>query len=494
MQLAADMATIVSRAESGLTAKGDILPSISTSPPPLPRTPDTSVAIDPRIPIQAGKGLESKAAQATFWTVIDYGGATVLRTANSLILTRLLRPELFGLMTLAATLITGINLFADIGLAPNVIQSPRGDDSDFLNTAWTLGIIRSAAVFLVTLILVWPMSAFYHDPRIVGIVVALNCTMLISGFYSSNLWSLSRHLGVRRLFIIDFSAQAVGILATITWALLVGRTVWALVAGSWTFVVYRTAASHFRPLVPGIKNRFRWDKDSVQCLVHFGKWILLGTAASFFASQSDRLILGKLVSLSLLGVYGIAYSISDIPRAIINAFSQKVGYPFVAKMAYLPVSEFRQMFLRYRARVLVVGAFLLSLMVHLGGVLVTVMYDRRYHAASWMVPVLALGLWHTLMYATTQPALYSRGKSNYQAVGNIFYCIASVCCIPLGFHFWGMLGAVIAVAISDLPMYLTIVVAASRERISTWRQDLVMTATFLSILGIGFAIRAWIFH
>jgi O-antigen/teichoic acid export membrane protein len=470
------------------------LPSISTSPSPLSQTQETLVVDDAKIPIKAGKGLESKAVQATFWTVIDYGGATALRTANSLILTRLLRPELFGLMTLAATLNTGINLLADIGLAPSVVQSPRGDDSDFLNTAWTLGILRSAAVFLVTLILAWPMSAFYHDSRVVGIIIALNCTMLISGFYSSNLWSLSRHLGVRRLFILDISAQVVSMLATIAWTLLVGRTVWALVAGSWAYVVYRTAASHFRPLVPGIRNRFRWDKDSVHSLVHFGKWILLGTAASFFASQSDRLILGKLVSLSLLGVYGIAYSISDIPRAIINAFSQKVGYPFVAKMAYLPVAEFRQMFLRYRARVLVVGALLLSLMVHLGGVLVTVMYDKRYHAGSWMVPILALGLWHTLLYATTQPALYSRGKSNYQAIGNIFYCIASVSCIPLGFHFWGMLGAVIAVAVSDLPMYLTIVIAASRQRISTWRQDLVMTASFLSFLGIGFAIRASILH
>jgi O-antigen/teichoic acid export membrane protein len=478
----------------GHKAKGDILPSISTPTASLPRTAETTAANDPEVPIKAWKGLESKAAQATLWTVIDYGGATALRIVNSLILTRLLRPELFGLMTLASTLFVGINLFADIGLAPSVVQSPRGDDPDFLNTAWTAGIVRSAAVFLVTLVVAWPISAFYHDSRVAWIIIALNCNMMMSGFYSSNLWSLARHLGVRRLFMLDISAQVVGMVATITWAILVGRTVWAIVAGNLAYAVYRTAASHFKPLVPGIKNKFRWDKDSVETLVHFGKWILLGTAASFFASQSDRLILGKLVSLSLLGIYGIAYSVSDIPRAIINAFSQKVGFPFVAKMAHLPVPEFRQMFLRYRTRVLLVGAFLLSLMVHLGGVLVTVMYDRRYHDASWMVPILALGLWHTLMYATTQPALYARGKSNYQALGNIFYCLATIACIPLGFHFWGMLGAVIAVAVSDLPMYVTIVVAASRQRISTWRQDILMTASFLSFLGIGFAIRASMFH
>jgi O-antigen/teichoic acid export membrane protein len=296
MQTPWELTAIVSSANLSPATKGDILSSTSASPAPLPRTLEILVANDSKLPINVEEGLESKAVRATFWTVIDYGGATALRTVNSLILTRLLRPELFGLMTLASTLMTGINLFADIGLAPSVVQSPRGDDSDFLNTAWTLGIIRSAAVFLVTLILAWPMSSFYHDSRVVGIIISLNCTMLISGFYSSNLWSLRRHLGVRRIFVVDISAQVISMLTTIAWALLVGRTVWALVAGNWAYVVYRTAASHFRPLVPGIKNRFRWDKGSVHSLVHFGKWVLLGTAASFFASQSDRLILGKLVS------------------------------------------------------------------------------------------------------------------------------------------------------------------------------------------------------
>jgi O-antigen/teichoic acid export membrane protein len=473
--------------------KGVILPS--TSPPPalLLQTRETAAANDPKTATAPGKTLEAKAVQATFWTVVDYGSATGLRIVNSLILTRLLRPELFGLMTLVTTLIVGIGLFSDIGLAPSVIQSPYGDDRDFLNTVWTLQIIRSAAISVVAIIMAWPMALFYHDSRIVGIVIVLSLSILVSGFYSSNLLSLSRHLGVRRLFIFDFSAQFVTMAAAITWALLVGRTIWALVAGNCASVVFRIAASYFKPLVPGIRNRFCWDRKSVQSLFHFGKWILLGTAASFFASQSDRLILGKLVSLTLLGVYGIAYSISDIPRAVINAFSQKVGYPFVAKMTHLPIPEFRKMFLQYRSRVLVLGALLLTLMVHLGGFLVSKMYDSRYHAASWMVPVLALGLWHTLMYATTQPVLYCYGKSNYQAIGNVFYCSASISSIPLAFHFWGMIGAVVAVAASDFPMYLTILIGASRQRISTWRQDLVMTVIFLSFLGIGFAIRRSIF-
>jgi hypothetical protein len=59
----------------------------------------------------------------------------------------------------------------------------------------------------------------------------------------------------------------------------------------------------------------------------------------------------------------------------------------------------------------------------------------------------------------------------------------------LGFHFFGMFGAVVAVAAGDLPFYFVSVTGASREGVSTWRQDLQATGIFLVFLGVGFALR-----
>jgi len=293
---------------------------------------------------------------------------------------------------------------------------------------------------------------------------------------------------VRRLFLVDITAQILGLLITIACAWFY-PSVWALVIGATLSTVCRLAFSFYQDLVPGIRNSFGWDRECVHSLVHFGKWILLSTAFYFFASQADRLVLGKLISFSLLGVYSIAYSVSDIPRQVINAFAQKVGYPFIAKMSHLPSAEFSRIFLWYRLRVLLAGAAMLCVMVYVGGFLVKKMYDPRYHAAAWMVPVLALGLWHTLLYATTIPALLSLGKSQYQAIGNALYCVAVLTAIPISFHFFGMFGAVIAVAAGDLPFYFVSVAGASREGVSTWRQDLQATAAFLVLLGSGYAVR-----
>jgi O-antigen/teichoic acid export membrane protein len=432
--------------------------------------------------------LESLAARATFWTVMDYGCSMGIRVINSAILTRLLMPEAFGLMALVATLIVGVSLMSDIGLGPNVIQSRRGDDPVLLNTVWTLQVLRGAAIAVISFISAPVMALLYHESRLMALLPALGLITVIGSFNSTNLLSMSRHLGVRRLFLLDITAQILGLLVTAGCAVIY-PSVWALVIGSSFTTVLRLGLSFYRPLIPGIRNSFRWDRNSVHSLVHFGKWILLSTAFCFFASQADRLILGRLVTFSMLGVYSIAYTVSDIPRAVINAFTQKVGYPFIAKMVQLPIYEFRKIFLWYRFRALLAGAGMICLMVYLGGFLVSKVYDRRYHAASWMVPILALGLWHTLLYATTMPALLTLGKSSYQAIGNAFYCIAIIVTIPVAFHYFGMFGAVVAVAAGDLPMYFVLVVGASRESVSTWRQDLLATGAFLVFLATGFGLH-----
>ena len=158
------------------------------------------------------------------------------------------------------------------------------------------------------------MVLIYHEPRLTALVPALGLIVVTDSFKSTNLLSMSRHLGVRRLFLLDITARILGRLVTAGCAL-IHPSVWALVIGLAFTAVYRLVLSFYRRLIPGIRNSFCWDRDSVHSLVHFGKWILLSTAFGFFASQADRLILGRLITFSLLGVYSIAYTVSDIPRA-----------------------------------------------------------------------------------------------------------------------------------------------------------------------------------
>jgi O-antigen/teichoic acid export membrane protein len=431
--------------------------------------------------------LEKQAAKGTVYIVGYFGISLALRMVSSVVLTRLLSPGYFGLMTLLTTVLVGLNLFSHIGLADSVIQSPRGDEPVFLNTTWTLQALRGIGLWVLTILLAWPVARFYHEPRMIVLFPVLGFGCVIAGFASTSLLNLARHLEVGKTSMLELVGQIVYFIVTLIWALF-DPSLWALVGGRIASELTRTVISFF--IIPDLRPRFVLDKECIHSLLHFGKWILIGTALTFLATQSDRLILGKLISIEALGVYGVAFALSDMPRQIIGMFCMRVGFPFIARFAQQPRHEYRSIFLKYRLPVLVVGGLGLVLVVCTGDQLVLHLYDHRYRAAAWMVVVLALGLWHTMLYSTLSPAILALSKAHYNAVANLVYCISLFTLIPLGFHYYGILGAVVAVAVGDLPVYFVVLYAAYRERVGTLLQDALMTAAFVITLAGALGLRA----
>jgi O-antigen/teichoic acid export membrane protein len=437
------------------------------------------------------RALESRALKGTYFIVAFYGVALGLRFLSSIVLTRLFAPELFGLMTLLTTVIVGLNLFSHIGLEDSIIQNPRGDDEAFVNTAWTIQVLRGIGLWLVILLLSWPVALYYKQPLLLWLLPVVGFGCVIAGFSSPNLLTLSRHLGVGRLSLLELTSQFVLFAVSLIWAYF-QRTIWALAFGRVISELVRMLLS-YRLMGKGIRPRFVLERESVRSLLGFGRWILIGTALTFLANQSDRLILPKLLpsatAFQVLGVYGIAFSLSDLPRQIIGMFSSKVGFPFIAKFAHQPRPEFRKVLLKYRMMVLAAGAILLTFTICIGDVFILHVYKKPYHDAAWMIGIFAAGLWHTLLYNTISPAIMSLQKAHYNALANLLYCIALFTLLPLGYSYFGIIGAVAAVAISDLPVYIVNVYASYRQGLGMLRQDGLMTLFFLGTLAVGLVIR-----
>src|SRR5262249_52416768 len=86
--------------------------------------------------------LKVRVFWAGSWIVGGHVFALALRLLSSLIMTRLLAPDLFGIMAIATAVHVVVALLADVGLFQSIVQSPRGEDPSFLNTAWTLQVVR----------------------------------------------------------------------------------------------------------------------------------------------------------------------------------------------------------------------------------------------------------------------------------------------------------------------------------------------------------------
>jgi O-antigen/teichoic acid export membrane protein len=257
-------------------------------------------------------------------------------------------------------------------------------------------------------------------------------------------------------------------------------SIWAVVVSGFINSLVELVWSHF--LIPGKSNRFAWDKEAAKEIFSYGKWIFLSTALFFLCSQADRLILGKIFTLTMLGIYGIAFSLGDMPRQVIIAISGRVIFPSISLLAKLPREELRAKILNNRKLILIPLAVGLAIFVSFGDQLILILYRKEYAAASWMMPILALGIWHTTLYSMMGSCLLAVGKSQYQAMGNLLTFVNLCISIPLAYHLKGNLGAVIAIALGDLPTYAVTNYGLWREGLTCFWQDIQLTMLFVGVL------------
>jgi len=260
--------------------------------------------------IFTGDGLLARALRSLALTVAGFGGAQVLRLASNLILARLLFPEAFGLMAIVSVVIQGLMQFSDVGVSPAIMQSKRGDDPAFLNTAWTIQALRGVGLWLVACALAWPVAVIYDEPLLLQLLPVAGLSLLITGFNPTALDTAKRHLRWGRVTVIEFAVQITGIVAAVALAWW-WHSVWALVVSG--VLSAGVALVLFWLFLPGASNRMGWERLAASELISFGKWIFLSTICGFLFNQADKLILGKYLSFDVFGVYNIGFFLASFP-------------------------------------------------------------------------------------------------------------------------------------------------------------------------------------
>ncbi|MFC1876750.1 oligosaccharide flippase family protein [Thermodesulfobacteriota bacterium] len=388
-------------------------------------------------------------AKSTLWTFTGYGANQALRLGSNLILTRLLVPEIFGLGALINTFIMGLNMFSDIGIGPSIIQNRRGEELLFLNTAWTIQVLRGVAIWLGACIFAWPFAHFYSEQQLGWLISVSGITGLIAGFNSTGIFTTTRRLMLKRLTLIEIGTHLLSIVVIIVWVL-ISPTIWAFVAGSITSTSFKMLASHL--FLSDFKHKFIWDKNSARSLARFGRWIFISTVLGYFALHIDRLVLGKFLSLKELGVYSIALMIANSVKHLFQNMSHRILLPLYSKLKEIPDSELRRKVLKLRIRLLLIFMPILFILLILGQDLITFLYDPRYQEAGWMLQTLSAGI-IILIGTALGPIVLSFGDSYLHMkliAVKVFFIFSSML---VGGHYFGTNGVIIGVACSSLFYY-----------------------------------------
>jgi O-antigen/teichoic acid export membrane protein len=429
-----------------------------------------------------GDGLVARVMRSSAFTALGYGASQAMRLASNLILTRLLFPEAFGMMALVSVFIVGLTMFSDVGVGPSILQHKRGDDRDFLNTAWTVQVIRGGILWIMTLALALPVAHFYDQPQLAMLLPVAGISLLIHGFEPTRIETAARHLQLGRVTALDLMAQAIGIAAMVVMAWLM-QSVWALVIG-WIISALARLVLMTRHL-PGEGNRLRWEPEAARDLIHFGVWLFLSTACGFLVAQGDKAILGKYLTLEHLGLYNIGFFLASFPLLLGQTVTGRILIPLYRERPPGASAENFRALRRMRFGMTACIMALVAIMAFAGEGIVALMYDDRYAAAGAILVLIAvIQIPQVIGMTYDQSALAAGDSRNY-----FHFTLARATFLTLGMiigaESMGLVGALVGQGLAAIASYPVLIWLARRHGAWDGLHD-----AFFALVGGGLAVLA----
>ncbi|MFO0858149.1 MAG: oligosaccharide flippase family protein [Phycisphaerales bacterium] len=485
--------------------------STSTTTPETLSTPPTPT--DKKTPSTATKAVSGAA-----WNFVGQGYQQVLRLFSNVLLSKFVTPDVFGTMGLVTQLNQALYMFSDVGIGTSIINHKKGGDLVFLRTAWSVQIVRSIIITTIGMALAYPFAWFFSDEThptnmLFWVTLATTMAMLINGFQSVALFLGARELRVARVLLLDLFGQTLGtgVSILLAWNL---HNVWALVIGNLIATTVRVVMSFF--ILQKLQLRWCWDEEARRDMFSFGRWILISTVLTFAANSMDRFILGKLLGLSLFGLYNTAIMFAMVPIELMLRITTSVVMPAYAKKKNPDGSLPEEVFDRVGMLMLLVSGCLIAGVVATAPGFVRAVYKPAYHGAAAIVPWLGLAAWTRVLHNNSIGALLAMGKAKSSALGNGLKLAALVVLVPLGYHLFakpsepmlltagvhgavfldrsynamsGVVGACIGLTIAELFKYAASVWDARRAGLRPFKVDIPGTLEFGFAFGIVLLIQ-----
>jgi O-antigen/teichoic acid export membrane protein len=251
-------------------------------------------------------------------------GAQLLRTV---ILARLLAPDDFGLMAMATITILLVESLSRTGFRNALVQFDR-DIDDHIDTAWTVEVLRGVVLGGLVFAGAPLIGSFFGNEEVVSIVRVVSLSVVINGWTNMALVQFDRDLAFNRVFRFEVTQRVVEVVVGIA-AAIVLRSVWALVIGLIAGSIARVIASFV--LIPR-RIRFEIDRAKVSEMYHYGKWIYGTNLSELLSGELDDILVGRILGADLLGLYRMAYTLSQSLVTEIGQTTNQVVFSAFARL------------------------------------------------------------------------------------------------------------------------------------------------------------------
>lgn len=425
--------------------------------------------------------VSRKMAKGAAWMVFFKLLERSLGLISTVILARLLVPADFGLMAMAMSIAAVLELLGAFGFDTAIIQNQQAERRHY-DTAWTFEVLFGLASAVALVLLAVPGADFYHEPRLEAVMYVLALGAFVQGLQNIGIVAFRKEMQFNKEFKFLLSKKLVSFLVTVPLAVVL-QSYWALLAGIITGKLVGLVLSYaWHPYRPRLS--FAAGPE----LFHFSKWLLLNNILFFLRHRSADFIVGRIAGTGALGLYTIAYEISNLPttelvapinRAVFPGYAKQSADPEALRQGYLNVTSLIWLFALPAAVGIAVTADLL----------VPVVLGTKWTDASPLIAILALYGAVTAMQGSTGYVYIALGKPRITTLLSGFYLavlIPALIWLTMRVGLQGTCWAYLGTALLILPINYVVLIRTLRMQVSRlfaviWRPVLASAVMFLSV-------------
>jgi O-antigen/teichoic acid export membrane protein len=354
-----------------------------------------------------------------------------------LILAWLLSPDDFGLLAIATTAIGFLLHVTDIGMIPALVQGDEIEEKHY-NAAWTVGISRTLAITLLTILAAPFIAQLFAEPRAVPIIQVLAIRPLLEALSSIKVAKLTRQLQFQPLAILKLVEAVVTTVVSIALAKSYG--VWALVvgtlAGSFSYLFVSYLVAPHRPQVS-----FHWTV--AKSLIRFGRWVFLTGLIVMAGNYVLRIVISRQLGTVELGLYFLAAQLAFLPAEAASEVVGTVAFPLFARLQN-DLQQATRIFQMVLSGLAILLFPICALLIVLAPTLVQEVLGTRWTGTVQVIQVLALVSMIGIFGEVTLPIFNGFGKPYNVTIIEIVQSTSVIALVWSLTSFFGLVGAALA--------------------------------------------------
>lgn len=342
-----------------------------------------------------------------FWTGIDVLVNRGIYVFLQLVLARILFPEDYGIVAMAAVFITLLELINDLGLGSALIQKRNEELSGIhYDTAFWTGVVWAAFLYTIIYFVATPfISKFYGEEILNNVIPCMALTLLFSSVAGIHRAKLIKRLQFKKITLVNTVSTVIAGVVSLLLAYK-GFGIWALALYSVVKLCIGVpllfAATRWSP-------SFQWNFKAFRLLFGFGVFTLGTAIANVFSQKIDYLIIGKLIGATVLGYYTFAFLLTNIVRQQISGVLGKVLFPVYAQLQDQPKKLFSLYLKMLSVNALIVYPVLLGIFMF-SEYMLPLLFDAKWNQSIPLLKILSVSVLIQMTVNSNQLLFRSYGK------------------------------------------------------------------------------------